>query len=105
MKERYGIILFDQSLIIIRIYETNTYSWKLVHYFEKTFTLEEISGILLDFFASPHAQHIAEWKVCARATHDTIIHSIKKMTGILIETLTPAREQELICKGMFTELW
>jgi Zn-dependent M16 (insulinase) family peptidase len=105
MRERYGVILFDSSNLIVRIYETNTRSWKLVYYFEKSLELHLISDVILDFFASPYAQHIAEWKVCSRNTEEFITSTMTKMTGIPIETLTLAREQELLCKGMFTELW
>ncbi len=111
MKEKYGIILIDKSTCIVRLYEVNFRSWKLIHYVEfdlqteNTINVEHISKSFIEFISTPQAQHIAEWKICTRNTDKLIINSIRQMTNLPVELLTHAREQELLSKGMFTELW
>jgi hypothetical protein len=114
MKGRYGVILLDSTEIIFRIYEATDQEWKLVHYHSaKLFTMSDdgeirvtdVMEVIAEFLTTQYAQHIAEWKVCSRHLPASIIEDLTKGLGFKIENITPLREQELLCKGMFTELW
>ena len=114
MRQQFGILLLDRTEIILRIYETNNKEWKLLHYKSTTVpaltknqglqertVIETISEMLI----LEEAQHIADWKICARLVPQPILHAISSAIGLEIEDLPLIREQELLCKGMFTELW
>jgi hypothetical protein len=113
MKEKYGIIFVDQNTIIVRIYETNELEWRLIYYVNKPLPIsnpaEQDTGIyaeaIADLLSTPELQHIAEWRVFTRSIAPTIVSDLRTATGLKIEALTPLREQELLCKGMFTEFW
>lgn len=114
MRQRFGILLIDRTEIILRIYETTTKEWKLLHYksvvipslppsqrLQERMIIEAISEMLI----LEETQHIAEWKICARLVPQPILHAISSAIGLEVEDLPLLREQELLCKGMFTELW
>ena len=112
----YGIILLEKTEIVIRIYEVNKVTWKLIHYqnyqtFPKSSgdnhkTLaEEISTILANYFTTDNARYVTQWKTGARNIPPAAINYISASLGLEIENITPHREQELLCKGLFTELW
>jgi hypothetical protein len=114
MKRRYGVILLDSTELIFRIYEADDKEWKLVHYHSaKLFTMTpegeirvtDIMEVIAEFLTTQYAQHIAEWKVCSRHIPTAITEELERGIGFKIENITPLREQELLCKGMFTELW
>lgn len=114
MSHRYGIILIDNTEIVFRIYEADDKEWKLVHYHSaKLFTITpqgeiksaDILEVIAEFLTTQYAQHIAEWKICSRNIPAYMVEDVEKGVGFKIEVITPHREQELICKGMFTELW
>lgn len=111
MNKHYGVILLEINELIFRIYETTDHEWKLFYYYSSlipsspavdTSTLVEIIG---NFFITPYAEHIAEWKMCSRNHPKKIIEELSQAIDIPIEDISLHREQELICKGMFTELW
>lgn len=114
----YGIILLEKTEITIRIYEVNKTEWKLIHY--QNFPIpgstksmlndvhnlaETISSILADFFTTPNARYVTQWKTGAKGIPPEAINYISSSLGLEIDKLTPHREQELLCKGLFTELW
>lgn len=112
MVERYGIILIDEFEFILRIYETTNKDWKLIYYFSKTFTgippaalPGTISATIASLFSDKYTQHIAEWKLSARQAPALITNEVEQLIGVKTECLSPQREQELLCKGLFTELW
>lgn len=110
MNGRYGVIFLDETEIIFRIYETSEHEWKLAHYHSSLFLSQEtqtndILEIIGNFFATEYAQHIAEWKMCSRNHPKKILNELTRTLAIPIEDISLHREQELICKGMFTELW
>ncbi len=114
MRQKYGILLLEPTEIIMRIYEADNKEWKLFHYQSKQVKNEEklsynelmpIVEILNGFFASEYAQHVGEWKACARFMPQPFIQTISSATGLVIENLSHLREQELLSKGMFVELW
>jgi hypothetical protein len=110
MTGRYGVIFLDETEIIFRIYETTECEWKLSHYHSSLFLSHEtqtndILEIIGNFFATEYAQHITEWKMCSRHHPKKILNELARTLAIPIEDISLHREQELICKGMFTELW
>jgi hypothetical protein len=114
MKQKYGILLFELDEVVIRIYESDDGHWKLLHYQSEEIAIlknrsndkiVDIVEILTEYFSSDFAQHVGEWRTCARFLPQPFIQAISKATGLTIENLTHLREQELLCKGMFTELW
>jgi hypothetical protein len=114
MIQKFGVILLEKPEIIIRIYEADNKEWRLIHYqsIPMQFSLhdEELSTratimTLSEFLISSDAEHVTEWKTCARGFNHRLIREISLTLGLTIENLTVLREQELLCKGMFTELW
>ncbi|MGH7203551.1 MAG: hypothetical protein ACREHC_03865 [Candidatus Levyibacteriota bacterium] len=111
MNRRHGVILLDEGEIIFRIYETSDQEWKLFHYHsalihgDKVIDTSEILEVIGNFFTTDYAQHIADWKICSRQFSEKIINDISSALAISVENLSIHREQELLCKGMFTELW
>jgi hypothetical protein len=112
MVERFGILLVDEFELILRVYETENAEWKLIYYFSKNFTgippatlNDALSATMATLFSDAYTQHIAEWKLCARSAPNNITKEIERLIGLSVETVTRQREQELLCKGMFTELW
>lgn len=114
MREIYGILFIDNNDVILRIYQANKAEWRLMHYFKKSITPKqpdtpitaiEIAQTLADLLSTPYAQHIMEWKLFARGISDQMVSEVVSASGFQVELLTPAREQELLGKGMFTEFW
>jgi hypothetical protein len=114
MEDSYGIIFIDSNELIVRIYEVGNDEWTLQQYFCKNLSAEKshapltpliIINAIIDIFTSPHGEKVIEWKMCGRGIHEKVLNETSEAIGIPIEDLTPMREQELICKGMFTELW
>ena len=111
MQEHFGVILLEDSEVIFRIYETTDHEWRLFHYYSsllpegQKLTVEDVLEIIGDFFASEYAQHIEEWKICSRHYPKQLVRDISRAMNIEVEDISLHREQELICKGMFTELW
>lgn len=108
MRRRYGIILLDQCEVIFHAYEAEGHHWNRIAlqrlpYLNPTQT--EIMEQLAILFSNDTAQHIAEWRICNRAASKILANQIASTIGIAIETLPPHREQELLCKGIFSELW
>jgi hypothetical protein len=106
---RHGVILLDETEIIFRIYQTTDHEWQLLHYhssiIKKTFDAGDILEIIGNFFATEYAQHILEWKMCSRHHPEKLLRNLSQTLNITIEDLGLHREQELLCKGIFTELW
>lgn len=109
MDRHHGLILLDETEIIFRIYETTAHEWKLFHYHSSDIPYEvdanDILEIIGDFFTTEYAQHIAEWKMCSRHHPKKLLMDLSHVLNITIEDMSLHREQELLCKGMFTELW
>ncbi len=62
--------------------------------------LEETEIIFRIYETTDH-----EWKLCRRHYPKKIIQDLSKTLNIPVEPISLHREQELLCKGMFTELW
>lgn len=114
MKESFGMFLLDEAEIILRIYEVDSHEWRLLHYFrhdladqkrESKITAHDFTEVIVDFLSKHISKNITDWKFCSRGIADTTINEIVEATGFHIERLHRSREQELISKGMFTELW
>lgn len=109
MIQRCGIILLDTTEITIRIYEIDHTEWRLLQYQNTQLQhvnkqLTEIIEILADFLAEDGTS-VSEWKVAARGIPSFTVEHISSAIGMSIEIITPLREQELLSKGLFTELW
>jgi len=114
MREFFGIIFADSTEIILRVYQVDENKWQLLHYTsrdltdkkrQKAITAYDLAEVIAEFFSTSYTQHIIEWKICAREIARETVTEIGLATGLKVEYLDRAREQELICKGMFTELW
>ena len=111
MDRRHGVILLDDTEIIFRIYETTDHEWRLYHYHSSLLPIShsietiEVLEIIGNFFITEYAQHIAEWRMCSRHHPKKLIREIEHALSITVEDVSLHREQELLCKGMFTELW
>lgn len=105
----YGIILLERTEIVIRIYEVNKTEWKLIHYqnfqVHQESLADEISTLLAEFLTTDNARYVTQWKTGARTISKTTLNHISASLGLEIESISPMREQELLCKGLFTELW
>lgn len=112
--EFFGIILVDGSEIVLRIYNIDNKQWQLVHYTnrdlidtkeEKKITAYDIAEVIADLFSTTYTHKVVEWKICTRdITRETAVE-IAQATGLKVEHLERVREQELLCKGLFTEFW
>lgn len=114
MKEFFGIIFVDGSEILLRVYTTENGKWKLLHYEgcdlvdtrpEKNITAYTIAEVIADFFTKAFTQEVVEWRICAREISKQTAYEISQALGLKVEYLERIRQQELICKGIFTELW
>ena len=114
MKELYGIIFLDRTEVILRIYQMDDKEWKLLHYEDKALPSEqsnteppvtEIAESIFSLLAPPYARHVVEWKACGRNISGKLFADIAEATGLQMENLSKLREQELLCKGIFTEFW
>lgn len=101
----YGIILLEKTQIIVRMYEVNKKEWKLIHYENLPATPEEMTAKLATFFTTQNAKYVSQWKAGARGFAQSSLNRISSSLGLEIDNLLPLREQELLCKGLFTELW
>lgn len=114
MIEFYGIIIVDTTEIILRVYKADGEEWQLLHFVsrdlinkkpESKVTAYDIAEIVADLFSTTFTQKVIEWRICARGITKETVSEIAFATGLRVEHLDRSREQELICKGMFTELW
>jgi len=111
MRRHHGIILLDDMEIIFRIYETTDHEWRLFHYHSailpnlEQVDISDILEIIGTFFATDYVQDIAEWKMCSRHYPKKVTAALSEALDMTVEDMSLHREQELICKGMFTELW
>jgi hypothetical protein len=109
MIQRCGVIFIENTEITIRIYEIDQTEWRLLQYQNTQLQQEknqmtEIVEILADFLAEDGSA-VSEWKIAARGIPSSTIQHISSAIGMSIEIITPLREQEIISKGLFTELW
>jgi hypothetical protein len=112
MVRRFCIILIDDHQILIRVYELASSSFTLLYY--KYYQLphsssDEVQGetttlLIADFFASPYSDHLVDWKIVGRNIQNSLLVEITSLLGSKIEYITPEREQELLCKGVLTEM-
>jgi|SRR6185369_1323503 len=114
MREFFGIIFADKTEIILRVYQVENSKWQLLHLASRDLTDKkrenkisayDIAEVIADFFSTSYTQQVIEWKICAREIAKEKVTEIGLATGLRVEYLDRTREQELICKGMFTELW
>ncbi len=111
MDRRYGVILLEDTEIIFRIYITTDHEWRLYHYHSSLLPASEtldstaVLEIIGNFFLTEYAQHIEQWHICSRHQPKKLVRELTRVLAIPVEDISLHREQELLCKGMFTELW
>ena len=113
MKEFFGIMLLERNEIVLRVYQTDGNEWRLFNYFKKSIatdtsienTPSSIAYILKEIIASSFTKQVSTWKLCSRGIDKATLAKVAQEIGMNIEPLTEPREQELLSKGMFTELW
>ena len=114
MIQQYGTLLLEQTEIVIRVYEADETEWRLTYYqsiaIQPASKAEERDAdlfidALAEFLITDDAQKIKEWKACSRGLSRPLLSEIASALSLTIENLLPLREQELLCKGMFTEFW
>ena len=114
MEEFFGIVLLDGSEIVLKIYTISTKKWQLVHALnhdlldykrEKQITPYTIAEAIADLLSASYTQKVIEWRICGRNIAKKTTSEVALALGIKIEYLDRKREQELLCKGMFTETW
>lgn len=114
MIETFGIIFVDNTEIVLRIYNIEKKQWQLIHYAshdlldqkrEKMITPYTIAEAIADLFSTTYTQKVIEWKICTRGISRDSAAEIAHATGMKVEHLERIREQELLCKGLFTEFW
>lgn len=114
MIEFFGIIFVDNTEIILRIYSIDFNNWQLVHYTsrdlldkkrEKKITPYDLAETIADLFSTTYTHKVIEWKICTRGITRDSAAEIAHATGLKVEHLERTREQELLCKGLFTEFW
>jgi hypothetical protein len=114
MIEFFGIIFIDGTEIVLRVYTIENKHWQLTHYAsrdlldkkrEKEITPLTIAEAIADLFSTTYVQKVVEWKICTRGLSKKTATEIAHATGLKIEHIERIREQELLCKGLFTEFW
>lgn len=113
MKEQYGMIWIDRDEVILRIYEKLSDSWKLFHYSDydlatfvhgKLVCSSEIIDVIATILVSSYATHVGDWHIYARGIEEDTLLEVSSSTSIKSELLTLQREQDLLCKGVLTEI-
>lgn len=109
-----GIILLDGAEVLVRMYETdNIANHILLHSENRDLTSFKQGKLLMkstDFIEviaevsfAGYSLRITDWKICARNLPESIVKDVALATGMSIEKMTLAREQELLCKGVLSE--
>lgn len=109
-----GAVLIEKNEIIMHIYGVDEHghqnlldSKRRAYQPEKKTADSDAITILqtiADFLDEGSSYHIVDWKICARGTSADTLTDIAQATGLKVELLDPRREQELLLRGMTTEL-
>jgi hypothetical protein len=113
MSAKIGIILLDTTEVIFTVFQHNTSSWSIL--LKQTYDLTplekgqslqaaEIIEVIANITFSQITEHVAQWKICARGIFEPLAMEIQRATSMPTELLTLSREQELLCKGLLTEV-
>lgn len=114
MSKRIGIILLDNIEVIVAIFTLNrSLKWEKIFYQTRDLTKFEshkqpdylrIVEILAEILLFGLKLDIKNWKVLSRNISDEILKQIAQVTKLKIKKLNLALEQELLCKGVLSEL-
>lgn len=114
MKGRVGIILLDGAEVIIGIYaQSRELRWNKLFYQVRDLTslqtqeqidYLEIIETLAQSLLFGIKLNIKNWKVVSRNLSDEILKQISSSTKLKIRNLDLKTEQELICRGILSEL-
>lgn len=114
MEEFFGVILIDASEIMLRVYGIENDAWQLLHAINlnvsikkspNTLTSSAVVETITEFFSLPYTQNVVEWKIGTVRLPKMMVDELAVATGLALEYLDPLRKKELLCKGMFMELW
>ena len=103
----YGAVLIEKDCVIMHIYGIDAVEHYVVHAHRKESvdtTVLSVLQIIADFLDEGTTYHVADWKLCTRGMNSHAVHQVATATGLDIETIDLAREQELLLKGMVAEL-
>lgn len=113
MEGKIGIILLDTTEVVFFTFKQQANSWTIVE--KQTYDLtplnkgeslqaSEIVEIIANITFSQIPHHVTQWKMCARDVFEPILEEVIRATSMAAESLTLSREQELLCKGLLTEI-
>lgn len=113
MKDNIGIILIDGFEVLIRVYQSIGGGWKQLRSQNRDLSLfqrgkelksSEVIEVIAEVSLSGYSLGVSDWRIIVRDLSDETIHNIQLATGLKINNLTLVREQELICKGILSEI-
>jgi len=107
MVAHVGVILIEREEISMHVYQIDGNCHFLLlsnqHYPLPPVHME-IVNVIAEFLTIGSGYQIEEWKICLRFNSPIIAKQIFSATGLQIESLTLAREQELLLRGMTSEM-
>lgn len=114
MGKRIGIILLDGVEVIVAIFaQSRSLKWEKLFYqvrdstrfaSQKHTDYLEVVETLADILLFGLKLNIKNWRVLSRNISAEILKQISQVTKLKIKTLDLALEQELICRGVISEL-
>lgn len=114
MRKRIGIILLDNTDVIVAIFTLNrSLKWEKIFYQTRDLTKFEsekppdylrIVETLAEILLFGLKLDIKNWQVLSRNLSHEILKQISQVTKLKIKNLNLALEQELICRGVLSEL-
>ena len=102
----FGCILIDKNEVLLHIYRlSNNNSFELLFSHTYPIQAEDLSIVETTihtlYKGTPFG--VVEWKISTRNIAPALTRDLSKMTGIYIDQIIKAREQELLLKGMALE--
>ena len=114
MKPKIGIIFLDGAEVIVGIYVLNRHlKWEKIFYQVRDLTTFDpkkpidyldILEVLTERLYFGLKSGIKDWQIIARNLSDEILNSLSQATKLEIKILGLKDEQELICRGILSEV-
>ena len=112
--QHFGIILLDNTEVLIRLFERDKDSNNILMHseshdlanFERGKTgmkAADIIEVIAEVSFKGYSFSITDWKISSRNIPKNITKEVSLATGMNIESMTLSREQELIFKGLSSE--
>lgn len=102
-----GVILVEREEIIMHVYQIDGNCHFLLvssQHYPLPPVHTEVVKVIAEFLTIGSQYRIEDWKLCLRFYSPIISKHIFSATGMQIETLTLSREQELLLRGMSSEM-